>query len=172
MVNPVSARLLGKMPTSFRTSDLIARAMDRPFTFREQPVPTPAEFRPKWKTALIVVLMGACYGRRASWHQLQVLNWASRSAEGQRSFERLKSGRGRPDDVVVRYDPLLDRAIDLALFDKLIERRGRGDTFALTVRGARVIDVLRERDVLSSERAFLQRVSPVTQALVDSLLVR
>jgi hypothetical protein len=160
------------MPTSAGNPDLIERALDRPFTFHEQPVPTPAEFRPKWRVALIIVLIGACYRRRASWHQLHALNWASRSPANQEVFERLRNGLGRPDDAVVRYDPVLDRAIDLALFGKLIERRGNGDVFGLSQRGLHLLDDPQRRDVFSSERAFLQRVAPVTQVLVDSLLVR
>ncbi len=160
------------MPQSVQNFELIARVLDRPFTFREQPVPTPAEYRPKWRVALIVVLIGSCYARRASWHQLHVLNWASRSSANQAAFERLKSGQGRPDDAIVRYDPVLDRAIDLALFAKLVERRGNGDVFALSERGSRLLDQLRRRDLLSAEKRFLERVAPVTQTLVDSLLVR
>src|SRR5260370_9697826 len=158
------------MAESARGSELIERALERPFTFREQPVPTPAEYRPKWRIALIVVLIGSCYGRRASWHQLHVLNWASRSLANQAAFERLKNGRGRPDDAVVRYDPVLDRAIDLALFGKLIERRGSGDVFALSERGLLLLNEIHRHDVLSSEKAFLQRVAPVTQTFVDSLV--
>src|SRR5437867_13446212 len=103
------------MAEAARASDLMARVLDRPFTFREQPVPTPAEYRPKWRTALLLLLIGSCHGRRARWYQLHVLNWAARHPANQHAFERLQSGEARLEDAIVRYDPSLDRAIDLAL---------------------------------------------------------
>src|SRR5438105_2303354 len=111
------------MADQSQPTPLLEQVLDRPFEFSEQPVPTPAEYRPKWRTALVVLLVGACYGRRASWHQLHVLGWACRSRANQEAFERLKAGEGELGDTVVRYDPALDRAIDLALYDGLLERR-------------------------------------------------
>jgi hypothetical protein len=101
------------MPGISQPSELAKRVLDRPFTFHEQPVPIPAEYRTRWRVALLLLLMGACRGHRARWHQLHVLNWASRTTANEHAFERLKNGESRPEDAVVRYDPSLDRAIDL-----------------------------------------------------------
>lgn len=152
-------------------SPLLERVLERPFEFRERPVPTPAEYRPKWRTALVVLLIGSCYGRRASWHQLHVLNWACRSRANQASFERLKTGDAQLGDMVVRYDPALDRAIDLALFSSLLERRG-GDVLGVAPRGLAALNGLQDADVLTVEKAFLNRVAPVSQTFVDSLVPR
>jgi len=152
-------------------SELLAQVLERPFQFRERPVPTPAEYRPKWRTALVVLLVGACYSRRASWHQLHVLNWACRSHANQAAFERFKVGEPRLDDAVVRYDPALDRAIDLALFDGLLERRS-GDVLGLSSRGLTALNELQHANVLVGEKEFFARVSPVSQTLVDSLVPR
>src|SRR5713226_9500909 len=100
-------------------STLLTEVLERPFGFGERPVPTPAEYRPKWRTALVVLLVGACHGKRASWNQLHMLNWAARSKETRAAFERLRAGEARLEDAIVRYDPSLDRAIDLALFNGL-----------------------------------------------------
>lgn len=152
-------------------SQFLESVLERPFDFREEPVPTPAEYRPKWRTALVVLLLGACHGRRASWHQLHVLNWGCRSRTNQEAFERLKAGEGRLGDSVVRYDPALDRAIDLALFDGLLERRS-SEALGLAPRGLDTLAKLRETSVLSDEKEFLKRVSPVSQTFVDSLVPR
>ena len=151
--------------------DLINEVLDRPFEFGERAVPTPAEYRPQWRTAVVVLLIGACRGRRASWHQLHVLNWASRSQRNQAAFERLRAGEARLDDAVVRYDPALDAAIDLALFDGLLERRS-GEVLGLSPRGLHVLNKLRDADILSAEKEFLNRVAPVTQTFVDGLVPR
>lgn len=149
----------------------VHQALDRPFDFREEPVPVPAEFRPKWRTALVVLLVAACHGRRSSWHQLHVLSWACRSKSNQDEFERVRAGNREPDDVVVRYDPALDRAIDLALFSGLLERRG-GDVLALSPLGRVAVEQLEGSEVLVNEREFLVRVRPVSQTFVDSLVPR
>ena len=159
------------MPGISQPSELAKRVLDRPFTFHEQPVPIPAEYRTKWRVALLLLLLGACRGRRARWHQLHVLNWASRSTANEHAFERLKNGESRPEDAVVRYDPSLDRAIDFALFARLLERHG-GDVLALSARGLNVLEALRAHNILSREKAFLSRVAPVSERLVDSLLAR
>lgn len=159
------------MAEQSQLTPLLERVLERPFEFRERPVPTPAEYRPKWRAALIVLLLGACRGRRASWHQLHVLSWACRSHGNQKAFERLKAGEGQLGDVVVRYDPALDRAIDLALFDNLLERRS-GDVLGLAPRGLGVLAELERTDVLIAEKDFLKRVTPVTQTFVDSLAAR
>ena len=159
------------MAEQSRPTALLERVLERPFEFREQPVPTPAEYRPMWRTALVVLLVGACRGRRASWHQLHVLNWACRSRANQDAFERLKAGEARLGDAVVRYDPALDRAIDLALYDGLLERRS-GDALGLAPRGLAALSELQSADVFIGEEEFLARVSPVTQTFVDSLVPR
>jgi hypothetical protein len=154
-----------------RPTELLIHALERPFTFTERAVPTPAEYRPQWRTSLVVLLVGACWGKRASWHQLHVLSWASRSSANQAAFQRLRDGQPQLDDVVVRYDPALDAAIDLALYDNLLERRG-GDTLGLTAHGIQVREQLLANEVLESEKTFLSRVSPVSQTLVDGLIPR
>lgn len=159
------------MTESPHPSSLLERVLERPFEFHERPVPTPAEYRPKWRTALVVLLTGACHGRRASWHQLHVLSWASRSRANQAAFERLKAGQAQLGDTVVRYDPALDRAIDLSLFNGLLERRS-GDVLGLAPRGLAALKELQDADVLMMEKDFLKRVAPVSQTFVDSLVPR
>jgi hypothetical protein len=159
------------MVESLGPTNLLLEAIDRPFSFIERAAPTPAEYRPQWRTALVVLLVGACYARRASWHQLHVLSWASRSAANQAAFERLRAGTARLDDAVVRYDPALDAAIDLALFDRLLERRS-GEVLGLAPRGSAAREHLLKSEVFHDERAFLGRITPVTQSFVDGLIPR
>jgi len=99
------------------------------------------------------------------------VNWACRSLTNQQAFERLKAGEADLSDSVVRYDPALDRAIDLALFDGLVERRS-GEVLGLSPRGLATVVKLETADVLVLEREFLNRVSPVSQKFVDSLVPR
>lgn len=159
------------LPQPLLRSPLLERLLDAPFTFTERPVPTPAELRPQWRTTLVCLIVDACWGKRASWHQLHVLNWATRSPVTRATYERLHQLQARPDDVVVRYDPSLDRAIDLALGERFLERKG-GDIVALTARGKGVVARLSGEDALVEEKRFLGQVRPVTQAFVEQLLAR
>ena len=159
------------MTDTSRPTDLLNEGLERPFSFVERAVPTPAEYRPQWRTSLVVLLVGACWGKRASWHQLHVLNWASRSSANQAAFERFRGGEPRLDDVVVRYDPALDAAIDLALYDGLLERRS-GEVLGLSARGEQAREQLLAIEVLESEKDFLSVVGPVSQNFVDQLVRR
>jgi hypothetical protein len=121
--------------------------------------------------ALVCLIVDACWGKRASWHQLHVMNWASRTPLARATYERLHQLQAKPDDVVVRYDPSLDAAIDLALGERLLERRG-GETFALTDPGKEVVKSVSDNGALAEEREFLVRVRPVKQSFVEQLIAK
>lgn len=159
------------LPLPIPRSPLLSRLLDAPFTFTERPVPIPAELRPQWRITLVCLIVHACWGKRASWHQLHVMNWATRTAVTRATYERLHQLQAKPDDVVVRYDPSLDRAIDLAAGEGLLERRG-GETLVLTQAGTRLVDLVSAGDALGEEREFLARVRPVKQGFVEQLLAR
>lgn len=49
-----------------------------------------------------------------------MLNWAVRTPEAQHAFANVIGGHLRPDAAIVRFDPILDRALQYAEGEKLV----------------------------------------------------
>jgi hypothetical protein len=58
---------------------------------------------------------------KASLDKIHILNWAVRDLERQRSLLGYVDGVIGPEDVIVRYEPGLDRALRLAAAEELVE---------------------------------------------------
>ena len=105
---------------------------DTAFNFVRRPTSLPPDLRPIWKISMLILMLHiCCRGGRSSLQRLHVLNWAVRNHESREDFNHLIEGRLEPTDVVVRYEPGLQRAIDLSLGQKLVSRVG-GDKIQLT----------------------------------------
>ncbi len=96
---------------------------DAPFTFHLRPRPLACELRPVWRLHTLVLILGQCWGGQASLEQLHVLNWAARTRESRLAFLDFLASRRSPSDVIVRYDPSLNRAVHFAFAEELIIRR-------------------------------------------------
>jgi hypothetical protein len=146
-------------------------ALDVPFTFARQPLPVPADMRGIWRAAAIVLMLTRCQGDSASLQVLQALNHAVRSEEGRAAFVRAVAGEPRPEDVLLRLDPTLDRALDLAIGQGWVERRD-GRSVRLTDRGREFATVLSQAaDLLEKEKEFLRDLPrKVSEAGIQRLL--
>jgi len=140
------------------------------FSFSRKPVPIPALLRPELRIALILLCLSRCWGERATRRHLQVLNWAVRTPEAQLAFRNVIGGNLRPDAAIVRFDPLLDRALQYAEGEKLILTSG--DTICLQPKGSVYLKKLKlENDCMSQEKAFLMEFTKkFTKDQLDSFL--
>src|SRR5882724_3922476 len=93
---------------------LIEQLLDIPVDFRRQPDPLPASLRPDRRVPLLLLLVAKSHGSGASWKGLQLLGWAVRDTKNAQLIIALRSNIDIPDRPVVRFEPALDRAIDLA----------------------------------------------------------
>lgn len=100
----------------------IEEFLDVPFTFRRRPRAIPCAMRPVWRLHVLVLILDQCRGGRASLEQLHVLNWAIRSEESRLLFLQFVRGYRAPNQIVVRYDPSLSRAVDFAFAERLVAR--------------------------------------------------
>jgi hypothetical protein len=140
------------------------------FSFHRTSIPLPPELRPAWRVALLLSMVDHCWGKRATWRQLHVLNWALRSTHGRATLQRLRQGKPFPDDVVVRYEPSLNRAVDLAVGLRLMEWRD-GRRLYLTDEGSAALQRLEATSALQSEREYLAaQLGVLTQSEADRIL--
>lgn len=139
-----------------KRNDLI-ELLDIPFTFQKRPVAIPADLRADWRIGvLVLILYISCRGCRASLTKLHVMNWAVRSNEGTELFLKLCVGDVNPDSIIVRFEPWLNRAIDLSIAEGILHRID-GDRVELTPSGKNMArEILGNKECFEKEKEFLQ----------------
>jgi len=162
----------------------LERALDVPFTFRRRRVALPGDMRPVWRLHVLMLLLEQCWGGKATHQQLHVLNWAIRTEETRAAFLHFIHGNRSPNQIIVRYDPSLNRAVDFAFAEGIATHHeegpelpweemshGRSYRIMLTKKGRDLLAIIRGmKDCLVVEKAFLDVVGKkVTQQLVESL---
>jgi hypothetical protein len=151
-------------------AEQLAPLLDAEFHFRRQPEAIPASLRTDRRVVLLVLLVAKCHGAGASWKGLQLLSWAVSSAVHADLLVSFAENRDIPDRPIVRIDPALDRAIDLAVGLGLLEKKS-ARVFRLTDEGRALVSAVDKSDALRVERDRLARFKgKVTQTEVDRLL--
>lgn len=154
------------------TEQELDRLLDRPFVFQERPGPAGGDLRAVWRLPVLLMLVRACRGEKATPEQLHVLNWAVRSSESAESLAAFLDGKVRPEEAIVRFEPALDRAVALARGFELLAWNDR--YWVLTERGRDLLHkVDGQAETLLMEKALLKQLpGPLTQAAVKKLLGR
>lgn len=154
--------------------------LDVPFTFKERSTPLPSDLRPIWRIAVLLLILENCRGMQATLKQLHVLNWAIKDRISQRAFLRFLQGSASPSEVIVRYDPSLNRAIDYALAEGLV-LQNEGESGQATTSGSHRLvlssfgqkmaqDIASRSDCLVIEKEFLEVIGhKITQSEIQSL---
>lgn len=146
--------------------------LDTLLVFRSRPEAIPSDFRPIWRICLILLILQlASRSQKSSISKIQILNWAIRSKESRESLLRSIDGKVSPDTIALRIEPSLNRAIDLAQGEGLIEFVN-GKNIQLTWHGGNVVKKLLELDSLfTEEKSFLLEIgkSKLTEQTVISL---
>lgn len=129
------------------------------FVFRSRPEAIPGDFRPLWRISIILLtLKFASWGNKSTLSRLHVLNWAIRTSDNRESIRRIISGDLSPDKVIVRIEPSLIRALELARGEGLIEYLS-GKTIKLTNKGNEVAEnISKEPNLFSEEMVFLEEI--------------
>jgi hypothetical protein len=141
------------------------------FIFKSRPESIPGDLRPLWRIGvLLLILLISSRGGRSSFRRLQVLNWAILTRENQRTLIDVIQGKMKPDTVVVRIEPSLNRAVDLALGEGLVSRES--NRISLTHLGQKVATILyNEANIFTEDKIFLDRIGKaLKEYLVQQLL--
>ena len=143
--------------------------LDIPINFAQLADPIPPQYRPGRRVALGLLLIDKSWGGKASWKSLHVLNWAVQSVA---RVDLILSLRG-PDDIldrpIVRFEPALDRALDLAVGLGLLHRRSM--TYELTDEGREALQQIRDSGAFALELSALNRIKgKVSGKEVEQLL--
>jgi hypothetical protein len=145
--------------------------LDTPFVFRSRPEAIPGDFRPLWRIGiLLLILFIASRGSRSSSGRLHVLNWAIRTPDNRQTLINLIDGKTKPDTIVVRIEPSLNRAVNLAFGEGLVDRVS--NRISLTLIGQKAAKILyNETNIFIEEKKFLEVIGKrLTEQLVQHLL--
>jgi len=147
--------------------------LDVPFTFQSRPESIPADFRPLWRIALIVLILQNTRGNKSSLGRLHVLNWALRSQENREELKRLLEKKISPDSLIIRIEPSLNRAIDLAIGHKLVDLLS-GNKIQISKDGVTFSeDLLSTNNIFVQEKLFLNKYGrKITESIVQTLFKR
>jgi hypothetical protein len=168
------------------TQTTLDEVLDVPFTFRRRPRGLPCAMRPAWRLHVLVLVLDQCWAGKASLEQLHVLNWAIRSEDTRQLFLQFIKGMRAPNQIIVRYDPSLSRAIDFAFAEKIVtrheqqlsllkeedsEKKAPPYRILLSARGRTLVQAIKAmEDAFVVEKEFLKAIGKkVTQQQVESL---
>ena len=130
-----------------------------PIIFRPRPLSLPEDLRPSWRIGLLVLLLSACCrGAKSSRAKLHVLAWGFRTAQSQVELQAAMKGNLNPRALIVRFDPFLDRALDFAIGERLIQING-GKSVSLTPTGkALAAEIQKSDEVFKNEKRFANEI--------------
>lgn len=126
-------------------------------TFNHRGTPIDPELRPLWRISLIaLILMKSCSGNKANSKKVQALYSLVASEKKRNAYNSSFTESGSTSIVNIRFDPLVDRAVDMGLGEnfffldetKNIKLTEKGLAFAKRIDGDINIFIL-EKDFLS-----------------------
>lgn len=142
------------------------------FTFSRRPEPVLGDLRPRWKVALVLLALFYCGrgpSRSVSLGKLKVLSWSSRNTESQMALRRFIDRTPYIDDILLRHEPALVRALNIAAGLGFITRNG--ESLTLTDAGLTLATaVAQDRELLIAEKQFFSSVDKsLTEKLVKTI---
>lgn len=139
-----------EIPTGFDTDFAVLRWLDAPMNFASRPDPISPDFRPERRVAVCLLIAEKSRAGKTTWKAMHVLSWALQSPKRIEMLANVKVGNGILDMPLVRFEPALDRALDLAVGLGLLSRFGTGP-FELTELGRVALAEIHEAGVLERE---------------------
>ncbi|MTK04126.1 hypothetical protein [Micromonospora sp. CP22] len=140
------------------------------FEFTKQPDPVAPSLRTKRRVSLLLLILAKSYGRRLTWKGLQLINWALRDPRNMDLLVRLNSGTDIPDLPILRIEPAMDRAVDLALGLGYISQTD-GRVFQLTAEGSGLAAEIERTSAFAREKEQLARLKgKITQTQINRFL--
>jgi hypothetical protein len=140
-------------------------------SFRKKPIPIPAEYRPMYQIAIIImVLYYCCRGNSSSLLKLHLLSWSLFSSKNMDFLYNYLRSNYAGKKPVWNIDPALNRALTLAIADGLCEITS-SKKYKLTQKGQKFIDVLNsDKELLDFEKDYLKKIGK--QRLPEDLVIR
>lgn len=125
-------------------------------SFSKKPIPLPAEYRPMYKIAIIVLILKyCCRGESSSLLKLHLFSWALTSEKNMTELRDYITTNFTSDFSVWGIEPALNRALQLAVAENICELI-QGKNYKLSVKGNRFFQMIEEdTGLFGIEKSFL-----------------
>lgn len=125
-------------------------------SFAKKPIPLPAEYRPMYKIALIVMILKyCCRGESSSLLKLHLFSWALASEKNMNELRGFVTSNFKTDFSVWGIEPALNRALQLAVAENICDLVN-GKNYKLTEKGNIFFDMIKaDKELFDIEKAFL-----------------
>jgi hypothetical protein len=125
-------------------------------SFTKRPIPLPAEYRPMYKIAIIVlVLKLCCRGESSNLLKLHLFSWALTSEKNMKELRDYVTSNFKTDFSIWGIEPALNRALQLAVAENICEIVN-GKNYKLTEKGTRFYEMIKaDNELFEKEKSFL-----------------
>lgn len=132
--------------------DLLANKL----SFTKKPIPLPAEYRPMYKIALIVMILKyCCRGETSNLLKLHLFSWALASEKNMKELCDYVKSNFSTDLSVWGIEPALNRALQLSIAENICDLIN-GKYYKLTKKGNKFFEMIKaDTDLFETEKAFL-----------------
>lgn len=119
----------------------------------------PYNYRITYRVALICMIIGKCCGKKGcSAIKLQIISASTESQMAQDELFKLVDLKTVSETTLIRFDPAVTRAINFALYDKLIFRQSNG-LYRLSDKGKKLLDAIYgDNELMQQEKSLFSRL--------------
>ena len=127
--------------------------------FEAKPDAIPYNYRNSYKISTICLLIHSCCGRRGcSLIKMHIIGSALSDNRFKQELIKFLNSRVQ-HNLIVRFDPALNRALEYAVADAMIVQQGNG-TYKLTEKGKKLVKaIIEDKEIFRSEKETLNEIS-------------
>ena len=141
-------------------------------SFTKRPIPLPAEYRPMYKIALIVMILKiCCRGESSNLLKLHLFSWALASEKNMKELRDYVTSNFKTDFSVWGIEPALNRALQLAVAENICEIVN-GKNYKLTEKGNKFFEMIKaDAELFDIEKTFLSLIgkNTITDSRITSM---
>jgi hypothetical protein len=125
-------------------------------SFTKRPIPLPAEYRPMYKIALIVMILKyCCRAETSNLLKLHLFSWALASEKNMIELRNYVTSNFSTDFSVWGIEPALNRALQLAVAENICDIIN-GKNYKLTEKGNKFFEMIKnDTELFEIEKSFL-----------------
>ena len=141
-------------------------------SFSQKPIPIPADYRPMYKIALIVLILRlCCRAETTTLLKLHLFSWALTSEKNLIKLREYVTSNFQTDFSVWGIEPALNRALQLAIAENICEVVN-GKSYKLTEKGFKFYEMINsDSELFDKEKSFLNFIgkSKITDSRINAM---
>jgi hypothetical protein len=132
-------------------------------SFTKRPIPLPAEYRPMYKIAFIVMILKlCCRGESSNLLKLHLFSWALSSRNNMDELRDYVTSLFKTDFSIWGIEPALNRALQLAVAENICDIV-QGKRYKLTQKGNKFYEMIKsDNELFGIEKSFLSFIGKNT----------